>query len=477
MMNEILFLFLVMFTFYSMDHFKLKSINTQLNLLVSVYILYKLLIVFYSKNEFYVFNILPFLTFHFDSHRSIKVLELLVIFFYFIFLLLDKEKEDIFRDKNYNMVLYFLAVPISTFAYRTSDIFIYYIFCFLIFLCLIFTYKNKKLSFITINVKVSFIIYFAFLISYFVSVKFLENYNTTNILEISKNTGFQTLNGLLFYLLFFTPLLFSFIFPLNIFLSDFISTMNTKQISLFVLFLTIPSLVFINKLLLVTPVKIINSLFIISLFSYLINIILLISPKVKYFKTFLLFTISNETILLILFEHRFNTFMYTGFLFFYVGLFFAFLYSLSKFDFENDDDLKNSFIKQPTNSLIFFITSFSFTSLPFSLLFLYQYKFLLILYRFEKFLFWVYLIALILKSYALLRFDLKMLLVERRSKSHLINLIKNFNRIDFAVLITIAILAIFFYHNFVNRKEENFGEYRKLIYKVSSMESKNINEK
>ncbi|MEJ5306893.1 MAG: hypothetical protein WHT27_01155 [candidate division WOR-3 bacterium] len=333
------------------------------------------------------------------------------------------------------------------------------------------------MSFITINVKVSFIIYFAFLISYFVSVKFLENYNTTNILEISKNTGFQTLNGLLFYLLFFTPLLFSFIFPLNIFLSDFISTMNTKQISLFVLFLTIPSLVFINKLLLVTPVKIINSLFIISLFSYLINIILLISPKVKYFKTFLLFTISNETILLILFEHRFNTFMYTGFLFFYVGLFFAFLYSLSKFDFENDDDLKNSFIKQPTNSLIFFITSFSFTSLPFSLLFLYQYKFLLILYRFEKFLFWVYLIALILKSYALLRFDLKMLLVERRSKSHLINLIKNFNRIDFAVLITIAILAIFFYHNFVNRKEENFGEYRKLIYKVSSMESKNINEK
>ncbi|MEO0233752.1 MAG: hypothetical protein ABIN11_01525 [candidate division WOR-3 bacterium] len=424
----------------------------------------------YSKNESYAFNVFSFLTFHFDSYCSTNIIETLTIFFYSIFLFFDKKRKDPYSDKNEETFLYLLTIPILPFLYKTSDIFVYSIFSFLTFLCLVFTYKNKNLNFITISLKVSFIIYFAFLISFIISINFLENYSTTNILEISKNIDFRTFYGLFFYLLFFTPFLFSFIFPLNIFLSDFISTLNTKQLSLFGLFLTFPSLVFINKFLLVTPLKIINSLFIIVLFSYIVNIILLISPKIKYFKTFLFFTISNEVALLILFEHRFETFMDTGFLFFYMGLFFAFLYSLSKFDFEDDDDLKNSFIKQPTNSLIFFITSFSFTSLPFSMLFLYQYRFLLILYQFEKILFWLYLIALILKSYALLRFDLKMLLVEKRSKSHLINLIKNFNRTDFAILITIAILAIFFYHSYVNRKEANFNEYRNLFFKISTIE-------
>ncbi|MEO0288412.1 MAG: hypothetical protein ABIN00_02095 [candidate division WOR-3 bacterium] len=474
MMSEILFLLLLMFILFSVKHFKLKSVKTQLNLLVFLYTLYKLLLIVYSKNESCAFNVSSFLTFYFDSYRSINILEILAIFFYFIFLLLDQGNDYVYTDKNFTIFFYFIVIPISTFLYRTSDMFIYSFFSLLIFLCLVFTYKNKSLNFITISVKVSFIIYFAFLISFLVCVDFLGDYNATNVLEISKNITTTSFYGSFFYLLFFTPLLFSFVFPLNIFLSDFISTMNTKQLSLFVLFLTFPSLVYLDKFLLVVPAKIINALFIIVLFSYITNIILLISPRIKYFKTFLFFTISNEISFLILFEHRFKTFMDTEFLFFYMGLFFAFLYSLSKFDFENDDDLKNSFIKQPTNSLIFFITSFSFTSLPLSILFLYQYRFLLILYKFEKILFWLYLVALILKSFALLRFDLKMLLVEKRSKSHLMNLIKNFNRIDFAILITIAILAIFFYHNYINGKEDNFGEYRKLIFKVSTVK---LNEK
>lgn len=476
MMIEILVLLLIVLIFYISKRFESESIKIYFNILIIFYILYKILIIFYSKNDFYVFNLPFFMNFSFDSYPSIKLLETLSIFFYFVFLLLGADREGLHVDKNYENFLYFLVVPISVFAYRTSDLFTYFIFAFLIFLILVSTYKNKHLSFITISVKVSFILYFAFLIASFVSINFLGNYGATNIFEISKNVTRSDSIESIFYLLFFTPFLFSFIFPLNIFLFDFVSTMNTRQMALFILFLTFPSLVFINKFLLVTPSQIINLLFVISLVSYITSIILLVSPKIKYFKTFLLFTISNEIIFLILFEHRFKTFMDTGFLFFYMGLFFVFLYSLSKFNFENDDDLKNSFIKQPTNSLIFFISSFSFTSLPFSILFLYQYKFLLILYKFEKVIFWLYLIALILKSYALLRFDLKMLLVERKNKSHLINLIKNFNRTDFAVLIMIAILSIFFYHNYINRREDGFNEYRKMIFKSSMIENKNLNK-
>lgn len=480
MMNEVLFLLLILFLgiLSSLKLFNSKSMKIFLYLIVVLYIFYKLLMIIYSKNEPYLFKVLPFGTFYFDSFPSVNILEIIAISFYFIFLLLYKEQSDFFENESSLNVLYFLVVPLSSIIFKTSDLFLFFIFAFLIFLNLIFLYKNEKLSFITVNVKVSFIIYFSFLISFFTSAIFFEHYKTTDLLQIYEKLKMLPQKGSLFYLTCFTPFLFSFVFPINLFLFDFVSTMNPKQVAMFVLFLTFPSLIFLNKFLLLIPVKIIDSLFILSLISYSINVILLISPKIKHFKTFLFFTISNELVFLILFEHKFKTFTDTGFLFFYLGLFFTFLYSLSKFDFENEDDLKNSFVKQPTNSLIFFITSFSFTSLPFSLLFLYQYRFLLMLYNFEKIFFWLYLITLILKSYALLRFNLKMLLVEKRGKGHLINIIKNFNRTDFIVLIIVGILSVLFYNNFVSKKGYNFDEHRKIYFKVYDQEIdlKNKNE-
>jgi len=77
-----------------------------------------------------------------------------------------------------------------------------------------------------------------------------------------------------------------------------------------------------------------------------------------------------------------------------------------------------------------------------------------------------------LKTYAILKFDLKMLLVERREKNHLISMIKNFQRTDFIILVLIIILSVVFYHNSINRKKEYFGEYRNIYLKEYNIQGK-----
>lgn len=475
MISDLIFLFLTFFIilFSYMKILNKKSVESILFLTVIFYLLFDFLNFYLYKVEQFSIIIIKGISFSFESSQSIILLEILSISFYTLFLFLSKSSEkDFSEDTDSQHLLYFIVIPFSTFLYKTTDIFLYSFLSVIIFLILIFTIENINLKTIVINVKVGFIFYFVFLISVATTIIFLKNYGTTDVLKSASLNIDNISNNLTFYLFYLTTLLYLFIFPLNIFLFDLFNSFNSKQLSLIILFITFPSINFINRLLFITPKNVIETLFILSLLSYSVTTILLLNSKTKYFRTFLFFTLINEINFLILFQHRFKTFVDSGFIIFYLGLFFSFLYSLSKLSFENEEDLKNSFIKQPTNSIIFFVTSFTFTSLPFSMIFLYQYRFLIILYNGSKLFFWTYLIIIMLKTYAILKFDLKMLLVERREKNHLISMIKNFQRTDFIILVLIIILSVVFYHNSINRKKEYFGEYRNLYLEEYNIQGK-----
>lgn len=465
MMSEVIFLFLTFFVMI-LSYIKVlnkKSTGSILFLIVIFYLLFVFFNFYFSKVEQFSLVITKGLTFSFESSQSILLLEILSISFYTLMLLSSRGSgKDFSEDTDFHETLYFFVIPISTFIFKTTDIFIYTTFSFFIFMILIFAVKTKNLKMIVINVKVGFIYYLVFLVSVVTSIIFLSNYGNTDVLKFSYDFVNKSYNSFSFLLFYFVPLLFLLIFPFNIFIFDFLMSINFKQLSLLILLITFPSVNFVNRLLFITPQNIIESLFILSLLSYSISTILFLNSKTKFFRTLLFFTLINEVNFLMLFQHRFKTFVDSGFILFYLGLSFSFLYSLSKLNLENEENLKNSFIKQPTNSIIFFLTSFSFTSLPFSIIFFYQYRFLLILYNYEKLFFWWYLIIIILKTYAILKFDLKMLLVEKKGNSNLINIIKNFQRTDFMILLLIIVLSALFYHNSINKKKQYFGEYRNL---------------
>lgn len=403
--------------------------------------------------------------FLFENTNFTLILNILVLLFYLITILLEKEFFlDDEREKRLTILLFYISPFLSSMMIKTIDIFIYTLLSFILASIFLYLYSRNGIKQEVANIKSSFIVYFIFLLSFIMVVIYFNFFHSTRILEEFPSTFH---NHQFVYFLFPQIMLFLFIFPINIFIFDIMMFSDKKLILFFTLLITFPSLLFLLKFFVTAPSISIDFIFYLSLISYIVSsIIILLKDNTNIYKVFLLFTLVNETLFLIVFEFKFKIFYETGFLFYYVVLFFFMIYSFSNLDYANN--LKNSFITKPYISMIFFISSFLLTTLPVSFTFFYQYRFLLKLLETSKFLFWSYLVILVIKTFAILRFNLKLLVTDTKNKNNFFSILQTNQYGDLVILIVFIIFIITFYTNVILNRKDYLKDYEDL--KISKNE-------
>ncbi len=446
----------------------------KFNLIYSFYFFIFSIILIILYDSFYLFsgyNLSSSTTtlygkeFLFENTNFTLISNILILLFYLITVVLEKEFFlDDEREERLIILLFYISPFLSSAIIKTIDIFIYTLLSFILTSIFLYLYSRNGVKQEIANIKGSFIVYLIFLLS-FISVVFYFNFfHSTRILVEFQSTFY---NHRFVYFLLPQIILFLFIFPSNIFIFDIIMFSDKKLILFFTLLITFPSLLFLLKFFVTAPSICIDFIFYLSLISYIISsIILLLKDNADIYKVFLIFTLVNEILFLIVFEFKFKIFDETGFLFYYLVLFFFMIYSISNLDYSKN--LKDSFVTKPYLSMIFFMCSFLLTTLPVSFIFFYQYRFLSKLLETSKFLFWLYLVILVIKTFAILRFSLRLLVTDTKNKNNFFSILQKNRSRDLVILIVFIIFIFTFYINVILNRKNYLKDYENL--KISKNE-------
>jgi len=200
-----------------------------------------------------------------------------------------------------------------------------------------------------------------------------------NISQLSKcffNSGLD-MGTIMFFTFTLSLLIFIGVFPMNILSYDFISSMKDREMGVFIIFISFPSIVFMLKCFSSGPfmINFAKPLFLIFIISFIISILAAFERRsIQESKYFIISAVISETLAVLFYGLMFNNKMDYFYLASNIVMLVFIMLSLEILKTNDFEDMKGSFKRNPFAVILFLISSFSISFIPPSLGFISKYE-------------------------------------------------------------------------------------------------------